>query len=177
MKFLFAIAILVTFATLAPTSASAQRRDYLTESEIDLVKEYQQIDLRVGILSKAIDRRLHVLEGASEKRKEAEEWGPLPQGTAPELLRDIEQLISKAISDIDDVAERNARGEFFNKAVHRLADDCKGFIPRLNLLLGSISDGKTRGSISGATSQCEDVIRAAGTLPRETPKDGKKKKP
>lgn len=170
------LSMFVLVATLS-TGSLGQKRDYLTESEIELVRENQQIDLRIGILSKAVDRRLFVLEGAKGvRKKEDEAWGPLPEGSPSQLLRDIDQLIGKAISDIDDVAERNARGEFFNKAVHAFAEDCGIFIPRFLKLSDSLTDERDRGSLTGAASQCADVIKAAQTLPKETPKDSKKKK-
>lgn len=166
----------IIFLTFLSVSVAGQRRDYLTEAEIELVRENQQLDLRIDVLSKAVDRRLFVIEGAKGQRKEHEVWGPLPTGSTSQLLRDIDQLIGKAISDIDDVAERNARGEYFNKAVHRLAADCEAFVPRLRRILDDVADERDRGSVAGSVSQCDDVINAARGLPKESPKESKKKK-
>src|SRR5690349_14570565 len=83
-------------ALFFPLAADAQkRRDYLTEEEIELVRDAQEIDLRIMVLTKAIDRRFAVLNNRTPKEKE--EWGALPKGTRVELLIDIEKLLQKAI--------------------------------------------------------------------------------
>lgn len=45
-------------AILSVTAASAQHRDYLTDAEIEIVRETQQLDNRVNVLVKIMDRRL-----------------------------------------------------------------------------------------------------------------------
>src|SRR5215203_2843659 len=93
-------------ALCLPSAANAQkRRDYLTEAEIELVREAQEIDIRVAVLTKAIDRRLAVLNNQTPKEKEV--WGELPKGSRAKLLGDVEKLLGKAIDDVDNVAERN----------------------------------------------------------------------
>ncbi len=58
LKFaLFALTTLFCLTLLLPAAANAQRRDYLTDEEIELVRDAQEIDKRIGVLTKAIDRR------------------------------------------------------------------------------------------------------------------------
>ena len=76
-------AVLVPLATgLLATNASPQRRDYMTDAEIELVRDAQDIDARIGVLSKMIDRRFAALGinvgGAAIPNKETDKWGPTP---------------------------------------------------------------------------------------------------
>ena len=63
--------------------AQSQKRDHLTEQEVDLVRENQELDKRIEVFIKAADRRLLVLtnpNATQKKKKEEEDWGPLPRG-------------------------------------------------------------------------------------------------
>ena len=111
MKFLgIAFAAIVLLITAAPTTADAQRRDYLTEEEIEIVRNAQQIDERIAVLVHAVDRRMTVIglgsAPAGKPVKEKDIWGPTPAGTRAELLSDIKRIIQKAIDDIDNLAAR-----------------------------------------------------------------------
>src|SRR6185369_9466618 len=93
----------------ASTSAGqSSHRDYMTDAEIELVRDAQDIDLRVDVLIKMVDRRFAVLKmnvgGAAIPTKESERWGAAPTGTQIEMLDDIRKLLQKAIDDIDNVA-------------------------------------------------------------------------
>ena len=48
---------LLAFTVLVTTSAG-QRRDFVTDEEAELIREAQEIDLRIEALTKFIDRRL-----------------------------------------------------------------------------------------------------------------------
>jgi hypothetical protein len=161
-------------------SAEAQRRDYLTEAEIELVRDAQQIDLRVQVLTKAIDRRLLVLKNDNSQTKQIEKdsgkWGELPQGTRTQLLADVEKILQKAIDDIDDVAARNMDSKFFPKAVFKLTASCQAYIPQFRTFYDSAEDEKQRGAILGAIENCNAIIEASAKVPKETPKEEKKKK-
>jgi len=80
----FALAIL--FALIVSATASAQYRDYLTDQEIEVVRDAQQIDERIDVLVHMIDRRLAVLGAgpASSKKEKLDVWGPPP---TPEHMR------------------------------------------------------------------------------------------
>jgi cobalamin biosynthesis protein CobT len=161
-------------ALVLPTSAKAQRRDYLTEAEIELVRDNQQIDLRIAVLTKAIDRRLAVIKNQPVKEKEV--WGEPPKGTRTELLIDIEKLLQKAIDDIDEVAERSKDSQFFPKAVNKLAASCTEYLPQFKSFLDATKDGKESGSLLGSIESCNSVIAASAKVPKEPAKEEKKKK-
>ena len=176
MKIKITLTICAAFFLVAlffPLSADAQKRDYLTGAEIELVRDNQEIDARVGILTKAIDRRLNVINNKTVK--ESEKWGEPPKGTRLDLLSDIEKLLGKAIDDIDQVAERNRTNVLFPKAVHKLADACTEYQPQFKTMLDKVDDNRERGTLLGAVEHCTEVIEAAVNLPKD-PKDEKKKK-
>lgn len=157
---LFAFVIL--FTTLASPSVSAQKRDYLTPEELELVRDAQELDLRIKVLNHATDRRFSVL--FNEKIKEKEVWGPLPQGTRLQLLIDIDKLVQKAVDDIDDVAARNRTNKLLPKALGIFTESCRSYGPKLKSLLDATTDQKERSPIIGASANCEAVIEAAAGL-------------
>src|SRR5688572_24691717 len=104
----FALAILTT--AILGSIASGQRRDFVTEHEGELIREAQEIDLRIEVLTKFIDRRLAAANIAGHTwtppKKNTELWGPEPAGSRSELLSDIKRLLQKSVDDIDDIASR-----------------------------------------------------------------------
>ncbi len=150
-----------------PTSADAQRRDYLTEAEIELVRNAQPVDLRIMVLTRAVERRFAVIKNQPLKEKQA--WGEPPKGTRLELFLDIEKLLQKAIDDIDEVANRNKDNELFPKAVHQFADSCREYIPQFKTFLDT-KDDKERGSLLGSIEKCESVIEASAKVQKTVKK-------
>lgn len=176
-RFILPILLALAIALIAlPADASAQKRDYLTESEIELVRDAQQIDFRIAVLVTAIERRFAAIEGSKLSLKNESAWGPAPEGTRIELIRDIDGLTQKAVDDIDDVASRNADSEFFPKAVRKLSSSCSAFTPKLKSLFDSAKEDKERGVIARISERCQDVASAASRLPEE-PKGKPGKKP
>jgi len=161
-------------------SVFGQRRDHLTAQEIELIREAQQIDLRMQVFVKAIDRRFLALNTGALQTKQTEKdleiWGEMPTGTRQQLLSDVEKLLDEAISKIDDVAARDTKSDFFPIAVHTHADGAKKFLPQLRNQLDKSLDEKERGAILGAIEFCSQIIEASGKVKRETPKDIKKRK-
>lgn len=170
----FTIFAFLSFLLLFTTFADAQkRRDYLTDEEIELVRDKQQIDQRVEILVIAIDRRFAVLNNQpSPVAKKADKWGEEPKGTRTELISDISKLLQKAVDDIDNLAlnEAGMKSEFFPKAVHKLADAAQRFQPQLKSLYDQITVEKERGVILNSMDLCNQIIEAAKKVPKETKK-------
>jgi len=172
MKFtLYALTAFFCLTLLFAVSANAQRRDYLTDEEIELVREAQEINLRIEVLSKAIDRRFLVINSdasqSKQVQKDTEKWGELPTGSRSLLLWNIERILQKAIDDIDDVAaHKKTDGEFFPKAIFKLTDSCQSYIPKLKTLYDSSNDEKEKGSILGAIDSCNQIIEASAKVPK-----------
>lgn len=171
--FRFTVFAILIFTVLC-IAASAQRRDYMTDAEIELVRDAQEIDLRVGVLTRAIDRRFAVLSNQSVK--ESDEWGPAPTGTRLQLLSDVQKLLDKAISDIDNVAEKNRDSKLFPKAVHTLAGSCSQYDTKLRVLLDTTTEQKEKGVILGSLDLCSQVREAVAQMPPEPTKEEKTEK-
>ena len=165
-----------------PSQATAQRRDYLTDEEIELVRDAQEIDRRVDVLVKAVDRRFIALTGDASQTKQLEKdnetWGELPKGKRYQLLSDISKILQKAVDDIDNLAmrEKGMDSALFPVAVHKLADAANRFLPQLKMQLDKVAEEKERGSILNSIDLCNQIIEAAAKIPKENPKEKKKKK-
>ncbi len=177
-KFIFIIfAAIFGIALILPAPAYAQqKRDSLTPEEIELVRDAQAIDARTEIFVKAIDRRLLVLNNQTapddkKSKKDAEKWGALPVGTRLQLLIDIKKILDEAIGNIDDVAAHDKMDEkLFPKAVRRLAEAAKGYLPQFKSAFDATDDEKEKGAILSSIEFCEQIIEASAKLSKSTEK-------
>lgn len=180
----FTAAILFVSILLIALPAAAQRRDYLTDDEIELVRDAQEIDVRIDILTTAIDRRFEAMKialPAIPARKLDEKWGAAPTGTRLELLMDVKRLLQKAIDDIDDVAEHKPRvpedgpltekqkkkeSQRFPTAVKHLAASAERYRSALKGMVEQVADPLERGTILDSIDFCDQIIEAAVSLPK-----------
>ncbi len=186
------LVIILVFLVTAflPADVSAQR-DFLTPEEVEIVRNSQEIDTRIEVLTQAIDRRFAVmnLDVAPPKVKKNGEWGELPQGSRSELFLDIRRLLQKAVDDIDNIAERpeaavvpdpairkgdTSHATLFPRAVRNLAAAAQRYMTVLKSQLDS-GDNSTKGSILDSLELCQQIIESVAKLPAETPKKGGKK--
>src|SRR5881397_2232648 len=119
---------------VAPTFA--QSRDHLTDPETELVREYQQLDKRIEVFIKAIDRRFAIINGtarltAKKKDKDKEDWGELPKGTRAELLDDIAGILDEAINNIDDVSRRDEKNPLISRSMRALTAASNRYLSQL----------------------------------------------
>lgn len=178
------LAIATLFVLALSLSASAQRRDFMTDAEIEIVRENQDIDMRVDVLTKMIDRRFAALKidvgGWKPPAKQSETWGDEPAGTRLQLFTDIKRLLQKAVDDIDDVSEHDANaltqnkttGKLFPKAVRSLSAAASRYSPAFKAAVKSADsksedDEKARGTILDSIDLCDQIIEAAAKLPAE----------
>jgi len=156
-------------------SANAQRRDYMTEAEIEIVRNNQEVEQRMNVLTRMIDRRfvaLGIAAGGSKPKKTDDEWGAEPTGSRAELLSDIKSLIEKAIDDIDNLAARmpdkmkeEKKGvNVFNKAVRDLAASANRWIPHLRKEYDTAQDDKVRVAAASSLELCQQIIEATSKL-------------
>jgi hypothetical protein len=181
--FFIALCAVIQLAPAVTVVAQAPR-DYMTDDEIELVRDAQDIDQRIDVLTKMIDRRFAVLKidvgGAEIPSKETSKWGPAPTGTQTELLDDIKRLIEKGIDDIDntamhpiDYAADKSRSEKqkakdaqrFPSAVRNLAAAAKRYEPPLKILSDKTTDEKQKGLILAALDFCDEIIAASTKVP------------
>ena len=154
----------------------AQRGDYMTSAEQDVVRNNQDIDARVAVLTYMIDRRL-IAMGINVKTTKPplgpeDDWGTEPKGTKPELLTDIRYLLEKAIDDIDNLAghlpekakEERKGVNLFNKAVKSLDTSAKKWLPILKKEFENAADEQTHSAAASSIEFCEQIIDATSRL-------------
>ncbi|MFN0278515.1 MAG: hypothetical protein ACKVRN_07930 [Pyrinomonadaceae bacterium] len=159
---------------------SAQSRDYLTDVEIELIRDAQQIDKRIEMLTKIIDRRFLLLNiNVNGAKPSGKEWGEPPKGTRVELFSDIKNILQKAVDDIDNLAARpdsmviepdenkkkkKGFSDLFPKAVRILAASAQRYEPALKQSLDTAKDDREKDLISASIDLCNDIIVAVGKL-------------
>lgn len=186
LAFTFAI---LFFAFAVPGNVWAQSRDFLTDDEIELVRDAQEIDRRIDVLVAAMDRRFKILsiDVSAPDKKEKSEWGPLPKGSRLELLLDLRRLLQKASDDIDGLAERpdsailpdpevrkpKSFQELFGIAVRDLAAAATRFKPALNAELTNSKEPKETGLLQAMIENCDAIIDSVSKLPAVVKKSKK----
>lgn len=166
--------LLTAYCSLLSVNAQA-RRDYLTEQEGDQVREAQELDRRISVLTKAIDRRVLILNNRQADLKDVEKWGE-PKGTKAQLLYDISKILQSAIDNIEYVAEKDAKNALFPKSLHNLADACRKLLPQMEIYRGQLREKMEQAAILTSIDYCNQVIEASAKIPKEIPKEEKKKK-
>lgn len=176
------VLILIVTAVLAPT-VEAQRRDHLTSEEIELVRDVQEIDFRMGLFVNAIERRLWSLNGPEKLtieqtgriEKDFEKWGALPQGARQNLISDIDKILNEAIDKFEDVFDREPKSPLIPFAYYVLADYCVELIPKLETLTDGTSDLAVIGPLRRSDSSCRNILEARDQITRPIKKRPKSK--
>lgn len=175
------IALLVCLVAVCG-QATAQGRDYFTEEEIEIVRNNQDIDLRIDVLMKMIDRRFDAIGidvgGWKAKEKDLVKWGELRRTSRLEALSEIRQILNKAMDDIDSIVERDGdalgqnrtTGKLFPKAVKTLDAAARRYLPSLKTAAGGTRDERELGLIQTSIELCEQIIEAASRMSAATPK-------
>lgn len=155
---------LMLMSLVLPVMAQQGRtRDHLTEQEVDLVRVNQEIDLRSEVFLKAADRRLLVLANpqATQKKKEEEVWGPLPKGSALELLQDYKRILEELEEKLDDALNRDSRSPVLEKAIKKAKDATAEHLPKLRALRNGLSDQKAQRALLEAIEEAELITKAS----------------
>jgi hypothetical protein len=170
------IAILLTAGM-----ASAQKRDHLTDQETELVRFHQELDKRIEVFIKAIDRRFAIINGAkppSTKKlvKDEPEWGEVPNGTRTELLGDIAGILDEAITNIDDVSQRDAKNPLIPRSLRKLTASANGYLTQLAQLKTQAKDPDEAAAIDRVADNANQIIEVGNKLPPPGAESDKKKK-
>jgi len=152
-----------TFLLPSVPLAQSKKRDHLTEQEVDLIRDNQEIDKRIEIFIKAADRRILVLAtpNATQKKKEEEVWGPLPTGTKVELLVDYKRILEEAEEKMDDSFAREPASPLLKKALAKFKDAANKHIPQLRALASQMTDKKDQRALEEAIEEAETVTKAS----------------
>ena len=181
VKYIFYVLSIAFVSLIALTdSSSAQaRRDHLTDQEVEIVRDVQELDRRMEVFVKAIDRRFLVLNNdnsqAKQVEKDLDKWGELPKGTRIQLLSDIEKILEEATVKIEDVVERDKDNELIPFAVHVLADGARRFVVQFETLSKAATDNREKGLIDRAYDLSNRIIEVSANVPKPDKKKKKKK--
>ena len=157
--------LLFSIALFSPGyRAQQQVRDHLTEEEADRVREAQIIDLRIDVFMFAADRRLLVLTNpnAIQKKKEEEQWGPLPKGSKLELISDLRKIYSEAMEKIDDASERKKGDPVLAKALDKLKKAAGRHVAEMRALQPKLTEKREVNALLEAIEEAE--VASKGTL-------------
>ncbi|MGI8837002.1 MAG: hypothetical protein ACR2H4_10245 [Pyrinomonadaceae bacterium] len=167
--FLAQLSLLLGCCLIAAAIPRPQSRDHLTEKEVELVQEAQELEKRIEGFIKAADRRLLVIKGldagsAKDLKKDAEFWGDLPSGSRSELLGDIAKILDEAITNIDDVSARDEKNPALPRTLRKLAAAASRFITQLKPLQANARDAAEVSNFEALLDNAETIVQAAGKL-------------
>ena len=162
--------------------AFAQSRDHLTDPESELVREYQQLDKRIEVFIKAIDRRFAIINGTPQpeqkkKDKDKEDWGELPKGTRAQLLDDVAGILDEAISNIDDVSRRDEKNPLISRSMRALTVASNRYLAQLATLKNQTKDSDELSAINRIADNANQIVEVGSKLPAASEEEKKKKKP
>ena len=178
-KYLLLFAAVITVPLFAG-SATAQTRDHLTDAETDLIRFHQELDKRIEVFIKAIDRRFEIINGVADPKvkkvmKGEPDWGNAPKGTHAELIGDIAGILDEAITNIDDVSRRDEKNPLIARSLRRLTAAATNYVTQLTALSKQTKHDDELGAIEQALTNANDIIEVGSKLP--PPTNDKKSKP
>ena len=162
-------------------SAAAQTRDHLTDQESELVRFHQELDKRIEVFIKAMDRRFAILNGiaplpAKKLAKDEPEWGDVPKGTRAELLGDIAGILDEAITNIDDVSQHDEKNPLLSRSLRKLTASANGYVNQLAVLRNQTKDSDELAALERVADLANQIIEVGRKQPPPTPESDKKKK-
>ncbi len=184
MKFLVSIFFAAAAVACVPNVSAAQSRDYFTPDEVEMIRESQDIDIRIKVLVQTVDRRLTVLKLVSGEpvkvTKDSDKWGPMPEGTRLQLFNDITHILQKAIDDIDDTSahagttmarkpevedKKDKADPPFHRALRTILAAAERFKGVLSAEADKTQDKAEQRAISNSVDLCDQIIEAISKLP------------
>jgi hypothetical protein len=120
--------------------------DYLTEQEVEHVRDAQPIEMRVKVFMKIAERRLLLAEDpqASQTKKDEADWGPLPKGSRADMLKQYGRAIEETITNFEDAYDRNPKDERLLKGLTTFCEFTAKHLQRLEALRTNLTDEATR---------------------------------
>ena len=179
LKFLLLVALFSAVGLFA-TSVAAQR-DHLTDAETDLIRFHRELDKRIEVFIKAVDRRMAIINGTAQpatkkQGKDEPEWGNIPKGTRAELLGDIAGILDEAITNIDDVGRRDEKNPMISRALRKLTNAVNGYLTLLNAIKGKMTNPDEIAAFERVADNANQILDAGKNLPAAEAEEEKKKK-
>lgn len=161
---------------------AGQPRDHLTDKETDLIRFHQQLDKRIDVFIKAMDRRFAIINGIQQAKtkkidKEEPDWGDLPKGSRAQLLGDIASILDEAITNIDDVSRRDEKSPLISRALRKLTAAANGYAAQLTALQSQTQDADELAAIERALDNAGQIIEVGSKVPPPSTDKKKKDKP
>jgi hypothetical protein len=161
-------------------AAVGQTRDHLTDAETDLIRFHQELDKRIEVFIKAIDRRFEIINGVADPKmkkviKGEPDWGDAPKGTRAQLIGDIAGILDEAITNIDDVSRRDEKSPLISRSLRRLTTAATGYATQLTAMSKQTKDNDELYAIEQALDNANDIIEAGNKLPPPASTDKKSK--
>jgi hypothetical protein len=164
-------------------SASAQKRDHLTDAETELIRFHQELDKRIEVLIKAADRRMAIINGTSQPDtrkksvKDEPDWGEIPKGSRADLINDIAGILDEAITNIDDVGRRDEKNPLISRSLRRLTAAANLYAGQFNLIQSHTSNEDELSAIQRALDYAQQIMEVGSKLPPPAPEKKTKSKP
>ena len=157
--------IFVLFLSLPCSAfASARQREHLTDEEIELVRDNQELDKRTGVFIKAAERRLLAVtnpeEAAKQAAKEKDKWGEV-KGTRAQLLYDISKILDEAVVNVDDAAIHNPDSPLLRKSLYMLSEAVARILPQLDRLRAAAQEQSEADQLDRAIETAKEIADAA----------------
>ena len=142
---------------------------------------HQELDKRIEVFIKAIDRRFAIINGTAQPAakklvKDEPEWGEVPKGTRTELLGDIAGILDEAITNIDDVSRRDEKNPLISRSLRKLTASANGYLTQLAALRNQTKDPDEVAAIERVADNANQIIEVGNKLPPPAPEPDKKKK-
>lgn len=179
LKSLLLAALFGTVALFAPSAAA--QRDHLTDAETDLIRFHRELDKRIEVFIKAVDRRMAIINGTAQPKMKKQlsdepEWGDIPKGTRAELLGDIAGILDEAITNIDDVGRRDEKNPMISRALRKLTNAVNGYVASLNAIKAKMTNPDEVAALERVSDNANQILDAGKNLPAAPPEEEKKKK-
>lgn len=108
---------LVVLVMLASPALAQRPLEHLSPREQDIVRVAQAIEARSAVFVKIAGRRVLALTGGAQEEKDAERYGPLPEGSQAELLDNYKRVLEEFMDKLDDFYERKGSSPEMGKAM------------------------------------------------------------
>jgi hypothetical protein len=173
--------VIILGSLLLASTAAAQTRDHLTDQETELVRFHQELDKRIDVFLKAIDRRFAIINGTApaalkKSDKEEPEWGGPPTGSRSQLLSDIAGILDEAITNIDDVSRRDEKNPLISRSLRKLTNATRGYLTQLSALKEKAKDPDEIAAVERVADNANQILEAGSKLAPPSAEEDKKKK-
>ena len=117
-RLILLIGAAVALVTL-PAGGAQRRGEYITDDEMDLVRDIRRIDNRAQVYLKIADRRLIAIVDPTTEPKDSmfRKFGPLPKGSQIDLLDDYRRAVEELMVKFDDEFERTGMTDDLRKGL------------------------------------------------------------